>query len=422
MTGLPPDAAGPAPPPAPSGARAEAPLRILFANDGIGDAGGVQSYLAAVLPALAARGHAVALLHLDPLRGGEGSPAPPEAPHFCIAARGSGAALAEARAWAPDVVFSHNLRPLEVERALLARWPVVKMMHGYFGTCIGGQKTHLFPRAEPCGRVFGPACLALYAPRRNGRMSLPYAAREWRWAVAQNALFGRYAAVVAASAHMRGEYVRNGVPAERAHAIPLFSTLPPAEALPPPPDAFRVLFLGRMTRLKGGDLLIRAAALAARALGRPVPLTLAGDGPQRAEWEALARSLGVEAELAGWAGAEARLRLLRSASVLAVPSVWPEPFGLVGLEAGSQGVPAVAFGVGGIGEWLADGDNGRLVPAAPPRAEALAHALAWAASHPDALAAMRPRALAAARRLSLAAHVGRLEAVLAAAARAGAAA
>src|SRR5215218_468308 len=171
-------------------------MRILFANDGIGDAGGVQSYLAAAMPALAARGHAVALLHLDPLRGGEGTPAPAGAPHFCIAGRGVDGALADARAWAPDLVFSHNLRPLEVERRLLDAWPVVKMMHGYFGTCIGGQKTHLFPRAQPCGRVFGPACLALYLPRRNGRMSLPYLARQWGWANDQKSLFGRYAAVV----------------------------------------------------------------------------------------------------------------------------------------------------------------------------------------------------------------------------------
>ncbi|HEV7589276.1 MAG TPA: glycosyltransferase, partial [Longimicrobium sp.] len=146
-------------------------------------------------------------------------------------------------------------------------------------------------------------------------------------------------------------------------------------------------------------------------------LTMCGDGPPRAEWEALARSLGVAAEWTGWVDAADRVRLIRSASLLAVPSVWPEPFGLVGLEAGSQGVPAVAFDVGGIGEWLADGDNGRLVPGDPPRAEALAEAIAWAATHPDALAAMRPRARAAAARMSVAAHVERLEQVLAAAAR-----
>src|SRR5687768_18590212 len=113
-------------------------MRILFANDGIGDAGGVQSYLAAVMPALAARGHQVALLHLDRPGGGEGTPAPAGAPHFCVAERGVEGALAEARAWAPEVAFSHNMRPLEVERGLLAAGPVVKMMHGYFGTCIGG--------------------------------------------------------------------------------------------------------------------------------------------------------------------------------------------------------------------------------------------------------------------------------------------
>ncbi|HYH83497.1 MAG TPA: glycosyltransferase family 4 protein [Longimicrobium sp.] len=387
-------------------------MRILFANDGIGDAGGVQTYLAAVMPALAARGHAVALLHLDPLRGGEGTPAPEGTPHFCIGERGVEEALEDARAWAPDVVFSHNLRPLEVERRLLDAWPVVKMMHGYFGTCIGGQKTHLFPVPEPCGRTFGPACLALYVPRRNGRLSLPYIREQWRWASEQNALFARYAAVVTASGHMRREYVRNGVPEDRAHAVPLFSTLAPADEPAPAPDAFRILFLGRMTRLKGGDLLIRAVADASGLLGRALPVTMSGDGPQRAEWEALARELNVVADFPGWVDAEARLRLIRRSSLLAVPSVWPEPFGLVGLEAASQGVPAAAFDVGGISEWLADGDNGRLAPGDPPRVQGLADVLMWAASNSGALAAMRPRALAAARRMSLETHVARLEQVL----------
>jgi glycosyltransferase involved in cell wall biosynthesis len=386
-------------------------VRILFANDGIGDAGGVQSYLAAVIPALAARGHSVALLHRDPLRG-SGSPAPGRAPHFCTAERGVEGALAAAAAWGPDVAFSHNMGPLEVERGLLDAGPVVKMMHGYFGTCIGGQKAHLFPRAEPCGRRFGPGCLALYLPRRDGPLRLPYLAGQWRWAVDQNALFSRYAAVVTASGHMRAEYVRNGVPDARAHSLPLFPTIPAAPLPAPAPAGFRVLFLGRMTQLKGGDVLIHAAARAGELLRRAVPLTLAGDGPRRAEWEALARRLGVEAEFTGWVEGEERLGVLRGASVLVVPSVWPEPFGLVGLEAGSQGVPSLAFDVGGIGEWLADGVNGRLVPGDPPRADALAGALVWAATHPQELAAMRPGALDAARRLSLDVHVERLERVL----------
>src|SRR4029078_8932000 len=183
-------------------------MRILFANDVIGDAGGVQSYLAAVMPELQARGHRVAFLHLDALRPGKPSPAPEGAPHFCLAADSMAAADA-ARRWAPDVVFSHNLRPLEVERWLLGEWPVVKFMHGYFGTCIGGQKTHLFPIPVACRRRFGPACLALYVPRRNGRLDAGYMLREYRWAAAQKSLFGAYAGVVTASRHMRDEFARN---------------------------------------------------------------------------------------------------------------------------------------------------------------------------------------------------------------------
>jgi glycosyltransferase involved in cell wall biosynthesis len=174
-----------------------------------------------------------------------------------------------------------------------------------------------------------------------------------------------------------------------------------------------------MTRLKGGDYLVRAAAKASAEVGRSIPLTLAGDGPQRAEWQALAADLGVDASFPGWVSADDRARLLRSASLLAVPSVWPEPFGLVGLEAGAFGVPSVAYDVGGIGEWLAESANGWLAPGDPPTVDGLAALLARAAANPADLAALRPGARAAARRMSLAAHLDRLERILAAAANGG---
>lgn len=390
-------------------------MRILFANDGIGDAGGVQQYLAAVLPALAARGHEVALLHLDRLRPDAESPAPAGTPHFCLA-EGAAAALAAAREWRPGVVFSHNLRPLDVERALLATAPTVKMMHGYFGTCVGGQKAHLWPDPVPCGRALGAGCAALYFPRRCGPRRPGWFAEQWTWAHDQRDLLARYAAVVTASRHVRDEYVRNGAPADRAHAIPLFPTLR-GDFRAEPPAAFRILFLGRMTTLKGGDLLVRAVAEASRRAGRALPLTMAGDGPQRAGWAELARSLGVDATFPGWVHDDARGALLADASLLAVPSVWPEPFGLVGLEAGVAGVPAVAFDVGGIREWLTDGTNGWLAPGDPPTVDGLATLLVRAAEQPGVLAGMRIAARAAAERMSLDVHLATLEAVLDAAAR-----
>ncbi|HEX5871369.1 MAG TPA: glycosyltransferase family 4 protein [Longimicrobium sp.] len=241
-----------------------------------------------------------------------------------------------------------------------------------------------------------------------------YVAEGYRWASEQNGMFGGYASIVTASRHMRDEYVRNGAPADRVHPIPLFPTISgePAD----PPSDFRVVFLGRMTAIKGGDVLIRAVAEASRRLHRPIPLTMAGDGPQRAAWERLAARLGVDATFTGWVDDDGRAALFRAASVLAVPSVWPEPFGLVGLEAGVFGVPAIAFDVGGIRDWLTAGFNGWLVPGDAPSAGRFADALVHAARNPDLLARMRVSAREMAERMSLARHVEVLERVLASAA------
>ena len=51
---------------------------------------------------------------------------------------------------------------------------------------------------------------------------------------------------------------------------------------------------------------------------------------------------------------------MKNMDLLVVPSVWPEPFGLVGPEAAHHGVPSAAFAVGGIPEWLVDGVSGHL--------------------------------------------------------------
>jgi glycosyltransferase involved in cell wall biosynthesis len=390
-------------------------MRILIVNDGFGDAGGVQTYLDAVVPALAARGHDFAVLHMSSdqfHQSADGSSRASSMPRIAVAEGAGDAALAAVRAWAPDVCFSHNMRDLDVEGRLIDVAPVVKFMHGYFGTCLGGQKMHRFPEATPCDRRLGAACLALYLPCGCGKRNPVTMLRHYRWASHQRSLFPAYAAVVVASEHMKREYVRNGVPAEQVHVTPLFTRRSP-EVHAAPPSTASVAFCGRMTLLKGGDVLIDGAADAAQTLGRPVPLVMIGDGPSRSDWEDLARCRGVPARFTGWLMADALWRELKGAALLAVPSTWPEPFGLVGLEAGALGVPAIAFDVGGVREWLRDGVNGVLVAFKTPSAPALGAALADALSRPSLLGALRAGSLTVAREMSLARHIDRLEGILA---------
>jgi glycosyltransferase involved in cell wall biosynthesis len=147
-------------------------------------------------------------------------------------------------------------------------------------------------------------------------------------------------------------------------------------------------------------------------MAEPVTLIMAGDGPERPRLEALARERGVDARFPGWVSGERRTSLFRASSLVVVPSLWPEPFGLVGLEAAVHGVPAVAFDAGGIGEWLRDGVNGALVRERGD-AGALGAAIARLLGDTRQLARCGAGAVAVARELSIDAHVSTVERVLA---------
>jgi glycosyltransferase involved in cell wall biosynthesis len=172
-----------------------------------------------------------------------------------------------------------------------------------------------------------------------------------------------------------------------------------------------VVFLGRMTSLKGGDVLIRAVARASADLGRPIRLVMAGDGPQRTEWQQQAVNLEVAADFPGWLDSPARMTLLAEAAVLAVPSIWPEPFGLVGLEAAARGVPAVAFDTGGIRQWLHHDVSGLLVPPAGGF-RAMAEAVTAILSDRGRRDRLSQGAIATAQAMSLDAHADSLEHIL----------
>jgi len=390
-------------------------MRILIANEARQGAGGVETYLSSLVPHLESRGHAVALLYAN-AASETGPTRIVTNDSWSVTDLGVDEAIGAARGWRPDVCFSHNMRRLDVEARLATTWPTFKMMHGYFGTCVSGHKAFAFPSLEPCTRVCGIGCLAYYLPRRCGQLRAGVMMEQYAWARRQRNLFAEYAGIVVASEHMRREYLRYQIPPGDVHTIPLFTVppgaVPPANASGPRAD---VVFLGRLTPLKGGDALVRSIAHAARALGRPLHAVLAGDGPERERLQRLAHELGGDGEFSlefpGWVNDAARARILARASVVAIPSIWPEPFGLVGLEAAHFGVPAIAFDVGGISEWLAHDVNGRLV-SHDGGAPALGEAIAAVLGDPVVHARLSAGARAAAARFSAEAHMSRLEQIL----------
>jgi glycosyltransferase involved in cell wall biosynthesis len=220
---------------------------------------------------------------------------------------------------------------------------------------------------------------------------------------------------------MRAEYLRHGFPPGRVVLNPLFPTDYVPDPCPPAPHdrTGDILLAGRLSQNKGGAHLIRALHQVRRRgdIHPSVRLVVAGDGPERPRLEALAARLDVPAAFHGWLDAAGVEVLMRQADLLAMPSLWPEPFGLLGIEAGCVGLPAVGYAHGGIPDWLVEGVSGALAPS-PPTVDGLADAIVRALADPGHYQRLRVGAWETARRFTPERHVERLEAAFQAAAAA----
>jgi glycosyltransferase involved in cell wall biosynthesis len=352
-------------------------MRVAVASWTIRHAGGVESYLEKIVPAMRAAGLDVAFFHEVDAPSDRARLDIGDVPQFDATSNGVDAALAALRAWRPDVMYMHGLHDSQTFERLTALVPSVSFVHTYFGTCVSGTKTHTRPSAVPCARQFGAMCLLHYFPRGCGGRSPVTMWQLYRKERQKLATLQRQTAVITHSAHMQQELAAHGVIAD---VIPFAVVIPDVDWAPNATRSVDILFAGRMDPLKGGMLLLEAVRLVRRQLKRPLSVVFAGDGPDREQWESRSGEIAAEdsdvsIRFAGWCD-EGRLgMLMRESRLLVMPSLWPEPFGSVGPAAGRYGVPAAAFAVGGIPQWLHDGVNGHLAPGSPPTAAGLADAM-----------------------------------------------
>ncbi len=129
-----------------------------------------------------------------------------------------------------------------------------------------------------------------------------------------------------------------------------------------------VAFVGRMTDQKRPDAAIRIA----RAAERPIRLAGTVDVGNPGYFERAVRPLlGEDATYLGPFGDRAKGELLGGAEALVFPIDWPEPFGLVMIEAMASGTPVVAFNRGSVPEIVENGVTGFVVETEAQAAEAL---------------------------------------------------
>jgi glycosyltransferase involved in cell wall biosynthesis len=318
----------------------------------------------------------------------------------------------------PDVICVNNLTVDHLAAVAAVAVPTVRMVHDHELSCLSGKRLYTW-NGQACDRTMGRGCWVClgFVGRQQGRIHLNRLSTKRRLLE----LTGRLDGVLVASRYMRDQLAQAGIAAGRIEVIPPgldseltyhaaelrvrigHNTAPPAAGgegwggredefrpgstrgcidqhkVPARSAAVQLLFAGQVIRGKGLDLLLRALA----RLPDNCRLAVAGTGNALEKNRALAGRLGVadRVNFLGWVGPGPIDECYAAADIVVVPSRWPEPFGLVGLEAMSRARPAVAFDVGGISDWLEHGRTGLLAPQVD--GTTLADAIRQLADQPD---------------------------------------
>ena len=178
----------------------------------------------------------------------------------------------------------------------------------------------------------------------------------------------RQADAVASTSEAMAQQVRRLVPDIGPVAVTPFGI--DTDRFAPQPQPRDGIVIGTVKTLApkyGIDLLLRAFAqvLAAAGPNAALSLVIVGDGPQRAELEALSRTLGIAAHMS-FVGAvphaEVPQWLNRFDLYVAASRLDSESFGVAVLEASACGLPVVVSDVGGLPEVVVQGETGWVVP------------------------------------------------------------
>lgn len=376
--------------------------------------GGAETYLRWLLPQLVARGHQLALGFERPLVDASRA-IERDVPHplsWTLPDLGIEAWLQNLEAFEPDVAYVHGISDPEIERALTRRFNAIFYAHAYHGSCATGTRRHTRPRLEVCQRRFGAPCLVANYLLGCGARRPDTLFRLYRQQARRATVLHQYGALAVGSTYVRDTYLRQGIEKSAVHVLPCPTLDVVRDESPPVARApfNRVLFVGRVTEVKGLDHAVRAAAIAQSLLERRLILAVAGQGPELGRCTALARGLGVELQLLGWVEGARKQDAYRNADALLVPSLWAEPFGIVGIEAGCVGLPSVGYPVGGIVDWLIPGKSGELCGSVI-EAEGLGRALVRALTSPEHWLSLRRGAWEVAGDYTPEKHLLKLEAL-----------
>lgn len=262
-----------------------------------------------------------------------------------------------------DLIHIHSISDPALIRELFKIRPVVRSMHEPRIVCPGQGK--FWRKSEQvCTVPFGLHCF--YHAYKEGccnrhpkRLIKAYNNVKFETTEGRQ----NYKAIIAMSKYMINEAIEAGFQKKQLSFNPYFTEHVDAEKLKDQSAANTksIIFIGRLSRTKGVHYFI-AAGLRLLEEGYNIQLDIVGDGHDAAYFKSLVPAKYRDQFIFhGWQPRENIDRLLHQSYLMVFPSIYPEAFGISGIEAMMRAKPVVGFDVGGVSTWLKDDETGFLV-------------------------------------------------------------
>jgi glycosyltransferase involved in cell wall biosynthesis/MoaA/NifB/PqqE/SkfB family radical SAM enzyme len=342
-------------------------MRILLQNQYDNYLGGVETYFQLLVDALIEKGHEVITLYTksgikpsDTKKGYKAFYLPnldlPEHDYF---SKSKHAALKKDILYLnsivvkekPHVIHLNNTHYPRHYNFLAGRVPIVHTVHDFFHCCPALLK---MLSESICQKPFGAWC---FKNRCISWKSVNDLQKFKITCLNRNAM-RNFKKLLVTTEFMRDTLINDGFDGDNVQELPLF--IRDWEYNSDYTNDNIIVYAGRLAEEKGVSHFIHML----KALKVNYKAFIIGDGPQKEECINLVNIMGLDniVQFTGFLSRNSIREYFEKSSVIVIPSVWPEPFCLVGIEAMACSRPVVAYGTGGISSWLSDNYNGFIAP------------------------------------------------------------
>jgi glycosyltransferase involved in cell wall biosynthesis len=271
----------------------------------------------------------------------------------------------------PDIIHINNIFYIISPSILFAvkRYKTLMTLHDYYMICM---RDKTLPDGDICSYRLGSVCRIKGCVGRRSYIE----GRIKRYIIYMG--INNINIFISPSEYLKKEFENNGI--KNIKTLPNFYNFS-EDVLPKFEKSSVLLYIGRLAKQKGVDYLIKSMPDVIKKFPKAI-LKIAGTGPEEDNLKKMVASLGIDTSVKflGWVDGKMKDAVLRECYAVVVPSVWPENDPVIKYEAACYGKAIVASNVGGIPEFVKEGETGFLVP--PKDSAALSEKIIYALSNP----------------------------------------